>query len=216
VHVAWGEATDPEVKVPGLPAYVATYDRETGQLSKPALIGYGAPPNDIHNSPSITMDSEGYLHVLGGTHGQPFPYARSLQPNDAGGGWTEPAILGEGLSQTYIGAVCGPDGTLHLAYRLWRSGEPYPHSSYATLAYQRKRPGQPWEEPRILVVAPFSEYSVYYHRLTIDHRGRLFLSYDYWSTYWFYRNDHYGDRRAVLMSPDGGDTWKLAGDEDVG
>ncbi|MBM3473326.1 MAG: hypothetical protein FJX75_08675 [Armatimonadetes bacterium] len=216
VHVAWGEATDPEVKVPGLPAYVATYDRETGQLSTPALIGYGAPPNDIHNSPSITMDGQGYLHVLGGTHGQPFPYARSLQPNDAGSGWTEPAILGEGLSQTYIGSVCGPDGTLHLAYRLWRTGEPYPHSSYATLAYQRKRPGQPWEAPRVLIVAPFSEYSVFYHRLTIDHKGRLFLSYDYWSTYWFYRNDHFGDRRAVLMSPDGGDTWKLAGDEDVG
>ena len=216
VHVAWGEATDPEVKVPGLPAFVATYDRETGQLGKPALIGYGAPPNDIHNSPSITMDRQGYLHVLGGTHGQPFPYARSLQPDDAGSGWTEPAILGEGLSQTYIGAVCGPDGTLHLAYRLWRSGEPYPHSSYATLAYQRKRPGQPWEAPRVLIVAPFSEYSVFYHRLTIDHKGRLFLSYDYWSTYWFYRMDHFGDRRAVLMSPDGGDTWKLADTQDLG
>ncbi len=48
-----------------------------------------------------------------------------------------------------------------------------------------------------------------------DRNGRLFLSYDYWSTYWFYRTDHAGSRRAVLMSPDGGDTWKLAENEDL-
>ena len=216
VHVVWGEATDPAIKVAGVPAYVATFDRATGRLSPPALVGYGAPANDIHNSPSITMDSRGYLHVLGGTHGRPFPYARSLQPNDAGGGWTEPAPTGDNLPQTYIGLVCGPDDTLHAVFRLWRSQtEPFPASSHATLAYQRKRPGQPWEPPRVLIVPPFSEYSVFYHRLTIDRRGRLFLSYDYWSTHWFYRNDHLGRRRTALLSPDGGDTWKLAQLEDL-
>jgi len=211
VHIIWGEATDPKVKVAGVPAFVATYDRATGQLGKPALIGYGAPPNDIHNTPSITMDSRGFLHVLAGTHGRPFPYAQSLKPNDAGGGWTEAAPMVENLNQTYIGMVCGPDDTLHATFRLWRTGmEPFPASHYATLAYQRKRPGQPWEPPRILIVPPFSEYSVFYHRLTMDRKGRLFLSYDYWSTFWFYRNDHFGRRRTLLMSPDGGDTWQLA------
>ena len=215
VHVAWGEATDPEVKLPGLPAFVVTYDRETGRLGKPALVGHGAPVNDIHNTPSITIDSKGFLHVVSGTHGSPFPYARSLQPNDAGGGWTQPEFVGEGLRQTYVGLVCGPDDTLHLAFRLWRSGEPFPASTHATLAWQRKPPGQPWEAPRVLVVAPFPEYSVYYHRLTVDRAGRLFLSYNYWSTFWFYRNDHLGDRRALLMSSDGGDTWKLAEANDL-
>ncbi|NOX53100.1 MAG: hypothetical protein GXP27_01405, partial [Planctomycetes bacterium] len=90
----------------------------------------------------------------------------------------------------------------------------HPLATHATLAYQRKRPGQPWEPPRVLIVAAFSEYSVFYHRLTIDRRGRLFLSYDYWSTHWFYRNDHPGSRRALMMSPDGGDTWKLVTSED--
>jgi len=61
-----------------------------------------------------------------------------------------------------------------------------------------------------LIVPPFSEYSIFYHRLTIDRAGRLFLSYDYWSTFWFYRNDHWGNRRALLMSEDHGKTWKLA------
>ena len=215
VHVAWGEATDPAETVPGVPTFVATCDRATGGMSPPALIGYGPPANDGHNSPSITMDADGYLHVLIGTHGRPFQYARSLKPDDAGSGWTEPETAGADLRQTYIGFVCAPDGTLHVVFRLWRSGEPFPNSHHATLACQRKRPGQPWEPPRILVSAPFSEYSIFYHRLTIDRIGRLFISYDAWSTHWFYRNDHVGHRRAMLMSPDGGETWKLAETRDL-
>ena len=214
VHVIWAEPTDPAEDVPGVPTYAATYDRSTGVLGEPALIGYGAPPNDVHNRPSITMDSQGYLHGLAGTHGQPFQYARSLAPNDAGGGWTDPVPVGN--RQTYIGLVCDPDDVLHLVYRMWRyNEEPHPLSHHATLAYQRKAPGQPWSEPRVLVAAPFSEYSIFYHRLTIDRRGRLFLNYDYWSTYWFYRTDHLGRRRAVMMSPDGGDTWKLVTSRDL-
>jgi hypothetical protein len=211
VHVVWGEATDPANPGPGVPAFVATCDRGTRRLGPPTLVGYGAPANDIHNSPSITMDSRGYLHVLAGTHGRPFPYAMSLQPNDSSGGWTAATTMGKDLDQTYVGMVCGPDDTLHAVFRLWRRGlEPFPASHHATLAYQRKRPGQPWEPPRILIVPPFSEYGVFYHRLTIDRKGRLFLSYDCWSTYWFYRNDLPGRRRTLLMSPDGGASWKLA------
>ncbi|MFN7141743.1 MAG: BNR-4 repeat-containing protein, partial [Limisphaerales bacterium] len=214
VHITWGEATDPAIQVPGVPVYVATYDRKTGQLSQPTLVAHGPPANDGHNTPSITIDKRGFLHVLGGTHGQPFPYVQSLKPNDTTAGWTEPKLLGN-LNQTYIGLVCGPDGTLHTVYRLWRHGEePHSASLHATLAYQRKRPGKEWEEPKILVVAPFSEYSVFYHRLTIDRKGRLFLSYDYWSTYWFYRNDQLQRQRTLLMSPDHGQTWRFARDED--
>ena len=216
VHVAWGEATDPEEKVPGVPTYVATYDRETKELGNPVLIGHGPPANDVHNSPCITMDSKGYLHVLVGTHGRAFKYARSLEPNDANGGWTEAEDVGPGLRQTYVGLVCDKDDTLHLVFRLWQdAGKYYPTGYYAALAHMRKRPGEPWSEPRPLLIAPFSEYSIYYHRLTIDRRGRLFLSYDYWSTFWFYRTDHQGKRRALLMSADGGDTWKLAGGPDL-
>ena len=215
VHVTWGEATDPDEQVPGVPTYCVTYDVETGELGTPALLGYGPPANDAHNSPSITMDGDGYLHVLIGTHGRPFHHCISKASNDAGGGWTEPLSAGEKLNQTYIGMVCSADGTLHVVYRLWQWGEPYPNSSHATLAYQRKQPGQAWEEPRILVRAAFSEYGVFYHRLTIDQAGRFFLSYDYWSTHWFYRNDHVGNRRAMLMSPDAGETWKLAETKDL-
>ena len=216
VHMAWGEATEPDADVPGVPAYVATYDRVDRTLGDPVLIGYGPPPNDVHNTPSITIDGQGYLHVVVGTHGSPFVYARSLKPNDAYAGWTPPEPTCTDARQTYIGLVCGPDDTLHLVFRYWLgSTERFPAGHFGTLAYQRKRPGEAWEEPRVLVEPPFTEYSIYYHRLTIDRKGRLFISYDYWSTYWFYRNDHLGRRRTLIMSPDGGDTWKLAETSDL-
>jgi hypothetical protein len=114
------------------------------------------------------------------------------------------------LRQTYIGMVCDQSDTLHVVCRLWRDRiEPHPKGVHAQLSYQRKPANGAWEEPRPLVVAPFSEYGIFYHRLDIDRRGRLFLSYDYWSTFWFYRNDHRGTRRSLMMSPDGGDSWKL-------
>ena len=210
VHIVWAEATDPELKVPGVPTFVATWDRTSETLSEPVLVGYGPPANDIHNTPSITMDSQGHLHVLVGTHGRTFLYARSLKPNDASGGFTEPEALGPGLRQTYVGFVCDADDALHVVFRLWNTDTTYfPASHYATLSYMRKKPGEEWSEPRPLIVPPFSEYSVFYHRLSIDRSGALFLSYDYWSTYWFYRTDRRGTRRALMTSPDGGDTWRL-------
>ncbi len=215
VHITWGEATDPEAKAPGVPTYVATYNRSTGRLGEPALVGYGPPANDVHNSPCITIDSKGYLHVLIGTHGRTFKYVRSLMPDSTVEGWTEAKDVGSGLRQTYVGMVCDRDDTLHLVFRLWLNDNRYfPAGYYANLAYMSKPSGEEWSDVQRLVVAPFSEYSIFYHRLTIDRKGALFLSYDYWSTYWFYRTDHRGNRRALLMSPDGGTTWKLVPSSD--
>lgn len=214
VHITWGEATLPEAKAPGVPTYVATYNRSTGKIGTPVLVGHGPPANDVHNSPCISMDSKGYLHVLIGTHGRTFKYVRSLTPNSAEQGWTAAEEVGPGLRQTYVGMVCDQDDTLHLVFRLWRNDKRYyPAGYYANLAYMSKGPTETWSDVRPLVVAPFSEYSIFYHRLTIDRKGALFLSYDYWSTYWFYRTDHQGTRRSLLMSADQGDTWKLAPSE---
>lgn len=226
VHVVWGEATDPAIdrdQIPGVPAYVATYDRQTRQLGEPVFMSFGPPPNDGHNTPSITMDRQGYLHVVVGTHGRPFQYLQSLEPNDAYGGWSEAIRTSrEDLRQTYVGLVCGADDSLHLVFRLWQSGQEHLDGGlWAALAYQTKPPGQDWGSVQILVAPPLSEYSIYYHRLTVDRQGALLLSYDYWSTMWFYRNDQRGPvaagsgrpgrgwGRTVLISPDNGRQWLL-------
>lgn len=223
IFLCWGEASDPEAsreEIPGVPVFVNTYDKSTQELEQPVLVGYGAPANDVHNVPGITMDSDGYLHVLTGTHGRPFHYTRSMEPESTQEGWTtaKPIMETDGSrsTQTYIGLVTGQDNTLHVVFRLWRyNTEYFPDNYFASLAYMSKKPGEPWSEPQLLVVAPFSHYSLYRHRLTIDREGRLFLSYLYWTTYWFYRNDRQQNKRSLLMSPDGGKSWKMAGNEEV-
>lgn len=223
IHVVWGEATDPSAStedIPGVPAYIATYDRETQTLGEPVFMNFGPPPNDSHNTPSITIDSKGYLHVVVGTHGRPFQYLRSLQPNDPYSGWTESVrTSNDDLRQTYVGLVCDDEDNLHLVFRLWRSGEEHLDGSlWAALAHQRKPAGGEWEEPEILIAPPLPDYGIYYHRFTIDRNSDLHLNYDYWSTSWLYRNNTTGPGpggagkgigRAVLTSPDHGESWKF-------
>ena len=63
-----------------------------------------------------------------------------------------------------------------------------------------------------MVIAPVPGYSIYYHKLTIDRRGRRFLSYNHWTTDETYRED-FPERyhhRAIITSVDRGNTWKLA------
>ena len=55
-------------------------------------------------------------------------------------------------------------------------------------------------------------YSIYYHKLTVDRLGNLYLSYSYWTNSLTYQSDypeHYHNR-AIQMSKDGGRSWKLA------
>ena len=210
-HVIWAEATDPDDKsIIGVPTYVATYDHTTGKLSSPALIGYGPPANDVHNTPCITLDSKGYLHALVGTHGNTFKYARSLKPNTAEGGWTPATDVGEKLGQTYIGLVCDKQDVLHTAFRLWGGQHPdFPVGIFAKLSQQMKPAmEETWSLPDTLILPAFTDYSVFYHRLVIDRKGTLYLSYTYWSTYWFYRNEQIA-ARSLIKSEDGGKNWSL-------
>lgn len=230
VHIVWGETVDESKSVPGVPTYVATYDRATRKLGEPVLVAHGPPVNDVHNSPGIVLDGKEFLHVVTGAHGAPFYYSHSLEPDSAYGGWSEPVPVltsgrksaktdadGDG-AQTYLGLVCTPDGTLHIVSRQWRANvDPY-HAGrlYAALAYQRKRPGSDWEQARPLVVPPLPDYSVWYHKLGLDRRGTLFVDHVYYSVHPTYNNDLPGrlDYPVLMMSPDGGDTWKLAETED--
>jgi hypothetical protein len=229
-HIVWGEVTDEGV--PGVPTYVATYDHALGKLGEKVFLAYGPPINDVHNVPAICQDSAGYIHVLTGAHGLPFKYTRSLKPNDAYSGWTQPVEVlsagyvddkskagGEGR-QTYISLVCDPQDALHIAFRQWRRKVDDYHSgqNYAALSVQSKPKDQPWGPARPLVIPPVTGYSIYYHKLTIDRRGRLYLSYSYWTNDESYQND-FPDRyhhRAVLVSKDAGKSWKLAETRDFG
>lgn len=227
-HIVWGEVAEPDA--PGVPTYIATYDRGTGRLSEKVFIAHAPPVNDVHNVPAVVLDGDGYIHVVTGAHGENFLYARSLLPNDISGGFTEPVKVHDAgwvdgetdedgrARQTYIGLVCDPDDTLHIVYRHNRSGvDDYlpDFTYYMGLVYQRKPKGGEWGPARPLVIPPVGGYSIYYHKLTMDRLGGLYVSYSHWTDQ-AYQKDFPGQyhNRAVITSRDGGDSWKLAETED--
>ncbi len=230
-HFVWIEIAD-DAQAPGTPTFVGTYDHATGEVTEKVLVGYAPPVNDAHNTPGICADSEGYLHVVTGAHTFSFQHMKSAAPNDISGGWTQPVkLLGAEYSidhgkqttegqQTYLGLVCDSHDTLHVVFRRRQksSNDAYfPNKDYSALAYQRKPRNGAWEAPRVLVVPPIDGYSSYHHKLAIDRRDRLYLSYTYLSE--GPRNpyrtmDGYYHFPAVLMSGDGGESWELAETKD--
>src|SRR5690625_1224746 len=223
-HFAWIEVTDDPVA--GSPTYAATYDHETGTVGPKMLVAYAPPKNNSHNRPGVVLDSEGYIHVVTGSHhGENFFHVRSLQPGRVDLGWTDPAPVwekgwrnsnGRGPErggQTYVSLVCDADDTLHLAFRQWRYADLYFDDDpyYAALSYQRKPKNGSWSEPIPLVIPERGIYAIYYQKLSLDHRGRLFLSASYFDNTLGERPElgRYL-RRMLLVSADGGDSWKFA------
>lgn len=223
-HFVWAEMTEEDV--PGAPTYAAAYDHASHTVSEPVFIAHAPPVNDVHNTPGICLDNEGYLHVITGSHGDAFIHRRSLKPNDVQGGWTEPEHTLDGgwvdentdadgrPRQTYLSLLCDADGTLHIFFRQWRRGVDKYHADgyYGALSYQRKKKGQPWEDARVLAVPALPNYAIWYHKASLDRQQRLFLSFSYLSGEEVKnptRPGTYYDR-MVIFSDDRGDTWRLA------
>ena len=215
------------------PSYIRTYDHSSGELSEPVLLGFSR--RDNHDPPVISVDSQSYLHVVIGAHHDNFQYTRSLVPNSSTEGWTEaemfgtPRPLAGGGSYTYTGLICDYDDNLHLVSR-WAGTDDYRFQ----LVYQRKRAGREWEPHRVLV-SPFrTNYSAWRQKISLDRLGRLFVSYAYYADlmtaeeraeyarkwpdeatenpeasggYDLSLSEH---GKAMLISDDGGDSWRLA------
>jgi len=227
-HIVWGEAVEEDV--PGVPTYIATVDHATRTLGPKVFVGYAPPSNDVHNVPAVCLDSAGFVHVVTGAHGARFLYRRSRQPNrlDAGltdavptleSGYVDQATDADGDGrQTYCSLVCDDRDTLHIAFRQWRQGvDPYHGgTNYGALSLQSKPKDQPWGPARVMVVPPLPGYSIYYHKLTVDRHGGLYLSYSYLSGEKSYQEQfpELYDFAALMLSKDHGATWKLAATAD--
>ncbi|HEX7008450.1 MAG TPA: BNR-4 repeat-containing protein, partial [Phycisphaeraceae bacterium] len=227
---------DPIQGLAGTPQFIMSYNNITGQtISSPRLIGgggSGAP--DAHNAPAIAVDSKGYIHAILGAHHGRFEYTRSNQPNSIDAGFTPPTFIGKNPSSggyTYISMVIDQDDTIHVVARY--SGD----NNRWALDYLRKKDGEPWEDLGHLVRTYHANYSTWDQRLTIDKLGRLFLRYSFYgdqltdaeaaayrakwpdeeisrisgSSYWNGIQHH---DPVILMSDDGGDTWRIATTED--
>ena len=177
VHFVW--TTDKSKTGKGNSHYARTYDRLTGKLSTICYIGNSNEYNDRtdnHCQPIITVDSKGYLHVILGTHHALSKYTSSLQPNSIEG-WTEPQKFGvpkkkkrEG-SYTYPSINCDKSDNIHVVSR-WAG-----YSYYFTLVYNKRTPDGKWQKQQLLVIPFCNMYGCWYHKVSIDHLGKLFVYY---------------------------------------
>ncbi len=208
LHFIWGDTSDPKKNDPGVPTYTSTYDRKTGALSKPILLAYSPPVNDVHNMSTILVDSRGERHAIIGSHGRPFQYLHAAAGSDE---WSKPELI-TNVGQTYVGAVLDAQDGIHLFCRTWRRGDDFPGITVmdAALYYQHKPKGKDWEAAKPFALAALPGYSVFYHRITADRTGRIYLSFEYWSTWSPYR-ESYPDaakRPLYFTSADNGKTWE--------
>jgi len=210
----------------GTPTYVGVYDRATNKVTRRVRAAFGHPVNDSHCTPAMVIDSRGYIHLIAGAHHRPFRYTRSVRPLDISewkrevkvldsGFWTEDTDSdGEGR-QTYASLVCGPDDTLHLVFRQMRRSRTglFPLVGYFALSYQKRPLGEPWSKARMLAYsAAGGGYVNYYHKLTADQSGRLYLSFNVYrhrDTAKLYRVLRRFRYRMVWSSPDGR-SWAFA------
>jgi hypothetical protein len=141
-HVAWLDSPKEGFRI-----RVRTLDTTTEAWSESYTIGEA---QDNHGGPALTIDEEGYLHVLYYSHHHPFRYRRSVRPNDASE-WTP--IEEFGLNLTYPALVCAKDGSLIMTAR--RSYEDRPWE----LEMWKKSPGEPWQRERALLRSRHGIYS---------------------------------------------------------
>lgn len=190
-HVTWLD-TPPE----GFRIRIRTLDRASGRWSETWTIGEAV---DNHGGPALTVDREGYLHVVYYSHHHPFRYHRSVRPNDASA-WEPMEQFGSDL--TYPTLLCAADGTLILSAR--RSYEKTPWE----LELWRKPPGQAWERQGAILRSQRINYSQYAASMcwAPDHRT-IYLSVR------IYEQPSYDSPPVsytavgCMMSPDEGRTW---------
>lgn len=167
------------------------------------------------NFSRIAVPQLGGQQFLTGSHGNNLYYLKSNNANSisswtiANAAWNY-GYNGAGL-HCYVSLVCDANDTLHMVDRQVRNDICSSEPMYM-LCYSRKLKEGVWERAKPLVVPPYCYYSCYYHQLSLDHNGNLYLSYSYWGIhddYNFLLNNLMCTYRSVLCSKDGGASWDL-------
>ncbi len=228
-YIVWTELVPPGTY--GSPTYVAAFDHQTATVSTPTWVGDAIPSNDDHTAPGICLDAQGIVHTITGAHNAAFHYSHSLVPLDVSAMSAPVQVLTTGYAsepsddagrgrQTYLSLESLPDGTLVIAFRQARKGvdSAFRGQSYEALCVQRLAPGGAWSPPKRLVYSRDKPgYAQYFQKLSVDRRGRLFISASYFRPNSWPPEERPANKyhfRMVLFSDDGGVSWRLATNAD--
>ena len=199
-HATWLDSV-----ADGFRVRIRTLDNATGEWSPTYTVGEA---HDNHGGPALTVDSEGYLHIVYFPHHHPIRYRRSLRPNDASA-WT--GVSQVGTRATYPALVCGPDDTLYLMVRESHPTEPWSCNLY------RKPKGGEWTGPHTILRATVPGYCQFGQHLMVETprrtpvEGAAAASASPWrlhASFWIYEDrDRLRTTIGYLVSDDGGDAW---------
>ena len=190
MHVAWLDSAGE-----GFSVCVRSYDHRTQTWSPTVVVGDG---HDNHGGPALTMDSEGYLHIVYFPHHHAMRYRCSTLPNDSSE-WEPETSFGERL--TYPTLVCGPDDTLYCTCR--RS---YEHKPWQVELWKKAKDSE-WVQVTTLLSSRHLGYAHFQESLCwspLDQSLHLACRYHEKSD-----GKAYGRLQAIgyLRSNDFGETW---------
>lgn len=158
--------------------------------------GYRADVADAHNTVSLGVDGDGYLHVAWNHHNVPLHYVRSVAPHSLELGERE-AMLGADESRvTYPQFFPLPEGDLLFLYRDGGSGD----GSLVLNRYDRRE--RNWRRVQDRLIDGEGERSAYWD-LTVDVSGTLHLAWNWRETPDVASNHDL----AYARSSDGGQSW---------
>ncbi|MCI3922433.1 BNR repeat-containing protein [Paenibacillus sp. TRM 82003] len=111
--------------------YMQYFDHKEKHISTAYKVGTNVLPTaDNHGIPAMEIDSDGFIHVIFGGHGQPLQYARSVRPRDITE-WTATKNITEMPTGTYPHVTS--IGTI--VYFFYRAGEYHSLEEYPNHAY---------------------------------------------------------------------------------
>ena len=194
-HVVWQDVTRE-----GYLNRVRSYDHAANEWSEPVTLGIG---KDNHARAVMTIDHDGYLHVILGGHGSPVDWRRSTRPHDSSR-WSDPQTIGAG---TYHVFICDGDNILYLTLRHQAPGE----RGIGVELYAKPHNGSWTNRGRIVHRADeyWKTYAAYHMQMVASAHGILHAVFDFYEG----EDEHgRGLHQAVCYarSDDGGLSWRRA------
>ncbi len=192
-HVAWLDSPPDGFRV-----RIRSLDHSAGHWSPTYTIGEA---QDNHGGPALTVDSEGFLHIVYYPHHKAMRYRKSKRPGDASQ-WEGEVEFGERL--TYPTLVCGKDNTLYFTARRSFADRDLPWQ----VELWKCPPRGSWRREGAILASRYPGYSHFQESLAWgpDHRTLHLCCRFHEQT----DDKGYGRLQTVayLVSTDAGQTWQ--------